>query len=113
MHRYSLSKDPGSILRISESILSLVSNQMCASNSSQTYTTRTFRKIIFHKVEANYKDVHRLHYTRCTVGDVHFFDVTIELYGLARRSFLTNVRRSHHLCGLECSGLVYFKYEPH
>ncbi len=26
--------------------------------------------------------------------------------------FLTNALRSHHLCGLECSGLIYLKYEP-
>ncbi len=62
MHRNSLSNDSGSILRISELILSLVFNQMCddaefrntrillASNSSHSYTTRTFRKIIFHKI---------------------------------------------------------------
>ncbi len=59
MHRDSLSNDSGSILRISEAILSSVFNQMCddavntlillASNSSHTYTTLTFRKIIFHK----------------------------------------------------------------
>ncbi len=61
MHHDSLSSDSGSILRISESILSFVFNQMCddaefaletqillASNSSHTYTTLTFRKIIFH-----------------------------------------------------------------
>ncbi len=69
MHHNTLSNDSGSILRISESILSLVFNQMC--NDAEfaleipvfcsfpishihtyihTYTTRTFRKIIFHKV---------------------------------------------------------------
>ncbi len=27
--------------------------------------------------------------------------------------FLTNALRSHHLCGLEFSGFIYLKYEPH
>ncbi len=88
MHRDSLSNDSGSILIISESILSLVFNQMCDDAEFALETpvfcllpihTRTplepsvkLSFIKFGKVEANYKDIRGLHCTGCAVRDVRF-----------------------------------------
>ncbi len=75
MHRDSLSNDSASILRISESILSLVFNQMCDDVEfaletplfcllpiPHTHTPlKTIRKINLSKLgkaEVNYKDIH-------------------------------------------------------
>ncbi len=89
MHHNTLSNDSGSILRISESILSLVFNQMC-NDAEFALEIPVFCSlpishihiplepsvklsfIKFGKVEANYKDIHGLHCTGFTVRDTYF-----------------------------------------
>ncbi len=70
MHPDSFSNDSGSILRISESILSLVFNQMCDNAEFSAASNSSFIK--FGKVEVNHKDIHALHYTGCAVIDARF-----------------------------------------
>lgn len=98
MHCDSLFNESGSILRISESILSLVFNQihndvvcfgnictLLAFNCSHTYTTGTIHKIIIHKVWEGWIELQRhSQCTGCTVGDACF---TFEECGLAHRYF--------------------------
>ncbi len=90
---------------------------LLASNSSHTYTTRTFRNIIFHKVRKGWSELQghsraSLHRMRCERRALCLM-LHLKCAVSPVDIFLTNALRSHHLCGSECSGLIYLKYEPH
>ncbi len=82
---------------------------LLASNSSHTYITRTFRKIIFHKVLKGWNklqghsraSLRRMRCERHTLCLMIHVKCAVSLVCI----FLANGLRSHHLCGLECSGL--------
>ncbi len=82
-----------------------------------TYTTRNFRKIIFHKVRKGWSEwqghsgasLHRMRCERRALCLMLHLKCAVWSVCIS----LTNALRSHHLCGLECSGLIYLKYEPH
>ncbi len=114
IHRDSLSNDSGSILKISESIRSLVFNQMCDLENpysacfrflTHAYTTRTFRKIIFHKVLKGWSELeghsraslHRMHCERRELCLMLHLKCAVSLVCIS----LTNALRSPHLCGLK------------
>ncbi len=75
---------------------------------------RAFCKIIFHKVWKGWSELQghsraSLHRMRCE-RHMLWLDVHLKCAVSPVCIFLTNALRSHHLCGLECSGLIYFKY---
>ncbi len=53
--------------------------------------------------------LHRMHCERRALCLMLHLKCAVSPVGI----FLTNALRSHNLCGLECSGLIYLKYEPH